>query len=166
VDLRASNSWLLKLHEVSTPEVAEVFAVNTLAPFVLNSKLVPIMGRMGRAGRREEAGERPAAGARGGEDDAGGAEAAGGAGSAGADDDDDADGDADDDAERPAFIVNVSAMEGKFYRHKMPSHPHTNMAKVSGVRVLVRAEQRTPKVPTAKVRRAEPLARPPPRTRA
>ena len=29
------------------------------------------------------------------------------------------------------FIVNVSAMEGKFYRYKTPSHPHTNMAKAA-----------------------------------
>ena len=29
------------------------------------------------------------------------------------------------------FIVNVSAMEGKFYRHKTPNHPHTNMAKAA-----------------------------------
>ena len=29
------------------------------------------------------------------------------------------------------FIVNVSAMEGKFYRFKTPFHPHTNMAKAS-----------------------------------
>ena len=28
-------------------------------------------------------------------------------------------------------IINVSAMEGKFYRHKMPTHPHTNMAKAA-----------------------------------
>lgn len=29
------------------------------------------------------------------------------------------------------FIVNVSAMEGKFYRQKTPCHPHTNMAKAA-----------------------------------
>lgn len=29
------------------------------------------------------------------------------------------------------FIVNVSAMEGKFYRYKTPNHPHTNMAKAA-----------------------------------
>ena len=29
------------------------------------------------------------------------------------------------------YIINVSAMEGKFYRHKGPQHPHTNMAKVN-----------------------------------
>ena len=29
------------------------------------------------------------------------------------------------------FIVNVSAMEGKFYRYKTPEHPHTNMAKAA-----------------------------------
>ena len=30
-----------------------------------------------------------------------------------------------------AFIVNVSAMEGKFYRYKTANHPHTNMAKAA-----------------------------------
>ena len=25
----------------------------------------------------------------------------------------------------------MSAMEGKFYRHKTPNHPHTNMAKAA-----------------------------------
>ena len=29
------------------------------------------------------------------------------------------------------FIVNVSAMEGKFYRYKKATHPHTNMAKAA-----------------------------------
>jgi NAD(P)-dependent dehydrogenase (short-subunit alcohol dehydrogenase family) len=29
------------------------------------------------------------------------------------------------------FIINVSAMEGKFYRAKTPNHPHTNMAKAA-----------------------------------
>ena len=29
------------------------------------------------------------------------------------------------------YIVNVSAMEGQFYRHKTHFHPHTNMAKAS-----------------------------------
>ena len=29
------------------------------------------------------------------------------------------------------YIINVSAMEGKFYRHKSPCHPHTNMAKAA-----------------------------------
>ncbi len=31
----------------------------------------------------------------------------------------------------PRFVVNVSAMEGKFYRRKAPTHPHTNMAKAA-----------------------------------
>jgi NAD(P)-dependent dehydrogenase (short-subunit alcohol dehydrogenase family) len=29
------------------------------------------------------------------------------------------------------FVVNASAMEGKFYRNKTPFHPHTNMAKAA-----------------------------------
>lgn len=55
--------------------------VNAIAPFVLNSRLKPLM-------------ETPAS--------------------------------------RPdRYIINVSAMEGKFYRYKMPNHPHTNMAKAA-----------------------------------
>ena len=32
-------------------------------------------------------------------------------------------------SENCSFIVNVSSMEGKFYRPKTEAHPHTNMAK-------------------------------------
>lgn len=80
VDLRKSNSWTMKLHEVSTPEIAEVFAINALAPAILNAKLKSLMEK-----------------------------------------------------DKPGwkFIVNVSAMEGKFYRFKSADHPHTNMAKAA-----------------------------------
>ena len=82
LDLRRHNSWLLKMEDVSTPEVIETMFVNAIAPFVLNSRLKPLMMA-------------------GGED-------------------------------RPdRFIINVSAMEGKFYRYKTPNHPHTNMAKAA-----------------------------------
>ena len=77
VDLRDRNTWIAKLEEVQMPEVTEVFAINTISPFVMNGALVPIM------------------------------------------------------APGPAFIINVSAMEGKFYRVKSPYHPHTNMAKAA-----------------------------------
>lgn len=80
LDLRSSNSWLLKLGEVQTPEAVEVFCINTLAPFVLNSRLRPLFERSPYPDR---------------------------------------------------YIVNVSAMEGKFYRYKQPTHPHTNMAKAA-----------------------------------
>ena len=84
VDLRKTNSWLLKMDQVSTPEVMECMFVNAIAPFVLNSRLTPLM-------------EAPV-----------------------------------NDPNRPdRFIINVSAMEGKFYRYKMPNHPHTNMAKAA-----------------------------------
>jgi NAD(P)-dependent dehydrogenase (short-subunit alcohol dehydrogenase family) len=89
LDLRPVNSWVLKMDQVSTPEVMECFFVNAIAPFVLNSRLKPLMC-------------------------------------------------AGDDSTRPdRFIVNVSAMEGKFYRHKSPNHPHTNMAK-SALNMLTR----------------------------
>jgi NAD(P)-dependent dehydrogenase (short-subunit alcohol dehydrogenase family) len=42
IDLRRSNSWLLTLPDVSTPELAEVFAINSMAPFILCSKLKPM----------------------------------------------------------------------------------------------------------------------------
>ena len=65
-----------------------MFAINTLAPFILNSKLKPRM----QSPFEDEDGRV---------------------------------------VSRAAFIVNVSAMEGKFYRHKAPTHPHTNMAKAA-----------------------------------
>ncbi|CBH17766.1 oxidoreductase-like protein [Trypanosoma brucei gambiense DAL972] len=34
-------------------------------------------------------------------------------------------------ADEPRFIINVSAMEGQFYRFKQVTHPHTNMAKAA-----------------------------------
>jgi len=121
LDLRSRNSWLLTLGEVSTPEAAEALAVNALAPFVLNSRLRPLLEASPAQHR---------------------------------------------------FVVNVSAMEGKFYRrgltpvcagwrrgscarrcdfctlrgrratrgspthvsrgrYKTPNHPHTNMAKAA-----------------------------------
>lgn len=84
LDLRTQNSWLLKMEEVSTPEVMECMFINAIAPFVLNSRLKPLMTIP------------------------------------------------QDDAIRPdRFVINVSAMEGKFYRYKMANHPHTNMAKAA-----------------------------------
>jgi NAD(P)-dependent dehydrogenase (short-subunit alcohol dehydrogenase family) len=38
---------------------------------------------------------------------------------------------AGDTSRPPRFIINVSAMEGKFYRQKTAAHPHTNMAKAA-----------------------------------
>ena len=82
LDLRTHNSWLLKLEEVSTPEVVETMFINAISPFVLNSRLKPLMISGGET--------------------------------------------------RPdRYIINVSAMEGKFYRYKTPNHPHTNMAKAA-----------------------------------
>lgn len=79
-DSRTINSWLLKLDEVSAPEMLEVQLVNSVAPFLLNSRLKPLLLRSPHARR---------------------------------------------------FIVNVSAMEGQFSRHKTVFHPHTNMAKAA-----------------------------------
>ena len=79
IDLRTTNSWLLKLRDVSIPELVEVMAINALAPFLLNSRLQPLMAS----------------------------------------------------TQGNKYVVNVSAMEGKFYRHKTPNHPHTNMAKAA-----------------------------------
>jgi NAD(P)-dependent dehydrogenase (short-subunit alcohol dehydrogenase family) len=81
VDLRDTNSWRLRLHEVETPELLEVQLVNAIAPYILNARLKPLMTRSGG---------------------------------------------------RHMHIVNVSAMEGQFYRTtKTDRHPHTNMAKAA-----------------------------------
>jgi len=81
VDLRETNSWRYKLADVPTPEMLEVQLVNAVAPFILCSRLAPLM-------RRDFTGQK--------------------------------------------HIVNVTAMEGKFYRFTKPDrHPHTNMAKAA-----------------------------------
>ena len=81
VDLRAVNSWRLRLDEVETPELLEVHLVNAIAPYVLNARLKPLLMRT---------------------------------------------------PERHKHVVNVSAMEGQFYRTtKTDKHPHTNMAKAA-----------------------------------
>jgi NAD(P)-dependent dehydrogenase (short-subunit alcohol dehydrogenase family) len=81
VDLREMNSWRLRLHEVETPELLEVQLVNSIAPYILNARLKPLMLRT---------------------------------------------------PERDKHVVNVSAMEGQFYRAtKTDKHPHTNMAKAA-----------------------------------
>jgi len=81
VDLRETNSWRLRLHEVETPELLEVHLVNAIAPYILNARLKPLM--VATDGRDKH-------------------------------------------------VVNVSAMEGQFYRMtKTDKHPHTNMAKAA-----------------------------------
>lgn len=45
VDLRTNNSWRLSLAEVPTAEMLEVQLVNSVAPFVLCSRLAPMMRR-------------------------------------------------------------------------------------------------------------------------
>ena len=82
LDLRPINSWLLELADIEPGELVETFAINALAPFILNSRLLPAM-------RNEPV------------------------------------------PSKMRFIINVSAMEGKFYRNKGPQHPHTNMAKAA-----------------------------------
>lgn len=137
--------------QVSTPEAAEVMAVNALAPFILNSRLIPLMRRDRTplvppspcdaggdvAGERSGGGGGGSSvrGGNGGHDESAGAAAFPASSSA-----------ASGSSARPAkssprslpveprFIINVSAMEGKFYRHKTSNHPHTNMAKVSEAR--------------------------------
>ena len=81
VDLRQTNSWRLRMHEVATAELLEVQLINAIAPYILNARLKPLMLRT--PGQHKH-------------------------------------------------IVNVSAMEGQFYRAtKTDKHPHTNMAKAA-----------------------------------
>ena len=45
VDLRTRNTWRLTLAEVQTPEMLEVHLINAVAPFILCSRLKPLMAR-------------------------------------------------------------------------------------------------------------------------
>ena len=81
VDLRETNSWRLRIGQISTAEMLELQLINAVAPFVLCNRLSSMM-------RRDFTGQK--------------------------------------------HIVNVSAIEGKFFRFKKPDrHPHTNMAKAA-----------------------------------
>jgi NAD(P)-dependent dehydrogenase (short-subunit alcohol dehydrogenase family) len=51
VDLRAMNSWRMTLADVPTPELLEVQLVNAIAPFVICSKLKPLLLRSPAADR-------------------------------------------------------------------------------------------------------------------
>lgn len=83
IDLRKTNTWITPMEDVDVGEATEVFAINALAPFVINSKLIPLLEK------------------------------------------------GNENKDRYKFIVNVSAMEGKFNRVKSGYHPHTNMAKAA-----------------------------------
>lgn len=75
------NSWVARVDQVSTLELLEVQLINSVAPFVLCSKLKELMIKS---------------------------------------------------PQKNKFIVNVSAMEGKFNKkNKNIFHPHTNMAKAA-----------------------------------
>lgn len=43
IDFRSMNSWMLRLADISTTEMNEVLTINTLVPFILNSKLKVLM---------------------------------------------------------------------------------------------------------------------------
>ncbi len=83
IDLRKTNTWITPMEDVEIGEATEVFAINTLAPFLINSKLIPLLEK------------------------------------------------GNENKKLYKFIVNVSAMEGKFNRVKSGYHPHTNMAKAA-----------------------------------
>eukprot|EP00466_Bigelowiella_natans_P012972 jgi/Bigna1/133049/aug1.20_g7757 len=83
VDLRRTNSWLLKLEQIETVEAAE-----------------RLMARSHEIDERSKKSSRQHT-------------------------------NPSSSTVVPKFIINVSAMEGKFYRHKTANHPHTNMAKAA-----------------------------------
>lgn len=49
LDLREHNSWMYELEEVSLAEMYEVLQINLIAPFLLNTKLLPVMAQTQRA---------------------------------------------------------------------------------------------------------------------
>lgn len=150
IDLRRKNSWLLRTDEVETPEVAEVFAINSISPFVLISKLKKLLtsgkktfaddlasdpspeGKQQRTHVQDSSRlktlnefilESLQEGANGSssEENSWTKSAANHRGT----------NLAAVSAQNCSFIVNVSSMEGKFYRPKTIFHSHTNMAKAA-----------------------------------
>jgi NAD(P)-dependent dehydrogenase (short-subunit alcohol dehydrogenase family) len=144
IDLRKKHSWLLRMHEVSTPEVAEVFAINSISPFVMIARLKPALAktpshpctRQSRGDhadaaphipslaeyilKEEEEKKNSSRKQNGKQANKASAPPYCKGGVSGTVHHEDC-----------SFIVNVSSMEGKFYRRKMEAHPHTNMAKAA-----------------------------------
>lgn len=168
IDLRRHNSWTMLAEEVGTIELAEVMAINTMAPFILCARLKSLMMRGQDLEQRGLAKDDSGGAMTGGSvspslaesilsagmgeplshiigvkkqtrgkqtlggipprprrDRGGGGDLEGGVASHGVP------------ANQCRFIVNVSSMEGKFYRAKLATHPHTNMAK-AGLNMLTR----------------------------
>ncbi|KAL6074883.1 Shortchain dehydrogenase, variant 2 [Balamuthia mandrillaris] len=116
IDLRQTNSWMLRLEQVSTKEFLEVQLVNNVAPFLLTARLKDLMQRSPPLPKKEESRDEDKE-----ENETGG-------------DYHEKVKDNEQNEEDVAFwkfIINVSAMEGQFYRYKTERHPHTNMAKAS-----------------------------------
>ena len=106
LDLTANNSWAQRTATLDTAELLHTLSANAVAPFLLCSRLLPLLAPPEAPG-----------GEHGMEPDA-------------------ADGAADATASRSAnvygHIVNVSALEGKFaVGKKSTRHPHTNMSKAA-----------------------------------
>ena len=118
-DLRKDNSWTAMLGQVHPVEVMETIMVNQFVPFLFINELIPLMSNQAamRRSEHEPAGPSPkrrrmnnqrqteliwAEIAR--------RQRRG--------------------VER-SYIVNVSAMEGRFHFFKQGTHPHTNMAKAA-----------------------------------
>ena len=111
LDLRKENSWVLNMNQVSTPELVEVMAINAVTPFILNARLKGLMIQAGKldTGEISEADARPRGAPLFADAPMVGRRL----------------------ADVGRYVVNVSAMEGKFYRVKTERHPHTNMAKAA-----------------------------------
>lgn len=43
LDLRDNNSWMYELEDVSLVEMYEILQINLIAPFLLNTKLLPVL---------------------------------------------------------------------------------------------------------------------------
>ncbi|VBB18502.1 SDR family NAD(P)-dependent oxidoreductase [Yasminevirus sp. GU-2018] len=48
IDLRTNNSWMLEAEEVDIQELAEVYIINSIGPYMLSTKLRPMMSREGK----------------------------------------------------------------------------------------------------------------------
>lgn len=102
LDSAGSNSWSRRLHDVSATEVAETMAVNSIAPFLLTSKLKQLLSPIDITSVKSSQG--PLDNTR---------RNSGMTGVMG-------------------HVVNVTSLEGKFnVGKKSTGHPHTNMGKAA-----------------------------------
>ena len=108
IDLRNNNSWTATLGHIHPVEIMETIMVNQFVPFLFINQLIPLLSNKKQLHKRKQYYNSE-------------------------NNREDIWKEVSDRSEsvRRSYVINVSAMEGRFHFFKQGTHPHTNMAKAA-----------------------------------